>query len=131
MKQEPDPIAADRHFFTSLLQASVEDLEETLTDDFLLIDVMSGSEVTKAALLAVIGSGQLTFEAIDPADVRVRFYQTTAIVTGRTQMRGQFAGTPFRASSRYTHVYVQQQGRWRLAAAQGTQIAPEPPSPAA
>jgi ketosteroid isomerase-like protein len=127
MKPELDPMAADRHFFAQLLQASVEGLEELLTDDFLLIDVMSGSEITKAALLAVIGSGQLTFEAIDPAAVRVRVYPTTAIVTGRTQMRGRFDGTPFHASSRYTHVYVQQQGSWRLASAQGTQIASEPP----
>jgi ketosteroid isomerase-like protein len=131
MKQELDPIAADRRFFALLLQASVKGLEELLTDDFLLIDVMSGSEVTRAALLAVIGSGQLTFEAIDPADVRVRVYPATAIVTGRTQMRGQFAGTPFHASSRYTHVYVQQQGEWRLATAQGTQIASESHPPGA
>jgi ketosteroid isomerase-like protein len=124
------PLAAERSFFASLVQSNVEGLEALLMDDFILIDVMSGSEVPKSVLLALVGSGQLSFEAIDPADVRVRFYHTTAIVTGRTQMRGQFAETPFSASSRYTHVYVEQQGRWRLATAQGTQTAPEPPSPA-
>jgi len=37
-------------------------------------------------------------------------------------MTGQFGETPFAAKSRYTHVYAEQQGRWRLVAAQGTQI---------
>jgi len=32
---------------------------------------------------------------------------------------------PFVASSRYTHVYIQQEGRWRMVSAQGTRIAPE------
>jgi len=52
----------------------------------------------------------------------VRVYQTTAVITGRTEMSGQFGETPFATKSRYTHVYVEQQGRWRLVAAQGTKI---------
>jgi hypothetical protein len=52
----------------------------------------------------------------------VRLYGTTAVITGRTQMRGQFDQTPFGVHSRYTHVYVEQQARWRLVTAQGTQI---------
>ena len=93
-----------------------------MADDFLLIDVMRGDEITKTALLAAIGSGQLKFEAIDPADSRVRLYQSAAVITGRTRMSGRFVETPFSAHSRYTHVFIEQQGQWRMAAAQGTQI---------
>jgi hypothetical protein len=118
-------MAADREFFRSLAEASLEDLDRILADDFILIDVMGGSEITKDALLAIVGSGQLTFESIEPADPRVRLYQTTAVITGRTSMAMRFDGTSFTVRSRYTHVYIEQQGRWRLVAAQGTQIAPE------
>jgi len=125
MRDELDPLAAERHFFASLVAGDVGALDRVLGDDFLLIDVMSGTEINKASLLAVVGSGQLKFEAIEPAEARVRFYGGTAVVTGRTQMHGSFGETPFAASSRYTHVFVEQQGRWRLVSAQGTQIAPD------
>jgi hypothetical protein len=86
---------------------------------------MGGTEITKPSFLMAIQSGQLKFGPIEPIDVRVRVYQTTAVVTGRTEMSGQFGETPFTIKSRYTHVYVEQQGRWRLVAAQGTEIRSE------
>jgi hypothetical protein len=98
------------------------------TDDFVLIDVMTGSEVAKAALLEVVGGGQLQFEAIERVESRVRAYGTAAVITGRTEMRGRFGGKAFGASSRYTHVFVTDGGQWRMVAAQGTQIAPQPPA---
>jgi hypothetical protein len=122
MKDELGPLAADREFFGALSRGSTEDLDRVIADDFILVEVMGGSEITKSSLLAAIQSGQLKFGPIEPTDVRVRVYQTTAIITGRTEMRGQFGETPFATKSRYTHVYVEQQGRWRLVAAQGTQI---------
>ena len=121
-----NPLTVDKQFFASLIAGDVQALDHILVDDFILIDVMSGSEITKPAFLAFIGSGQIKFESIEPAENRVRLYQTTAIVTGRTQMKGRLGDAPFAASSRYTHVFVDQQGEWRLATAQGTQISPMP-----
>ena len=131
MEAASDPLAAERAFFTALVEAGLDALDRALADDFLLIDVMRGAETTKASLMSVIGSGQLRFEVIEPAEQRVRLYQSTAVVTGRTRMSGRFGGTPFAALSRYTHVYVEQRGRWRLVAAQGTPIASEPEQPTA
>src|SRR5262249_33466183 len=131
MEEALDPLAAERAFFTALVEARPEALDRVLADDFLLIDVMKGAEITRISLLAVLGSGELRFEVIEPAEQRVRLYPATAVVTGRTQMRGRFGGAPFAALSRYTHVYVEQQGRWRLVAAQGTPIASQPEQPAA
>jgi hypothetical protein len=125
MNDELDPLVTDRQFFSALVDGSVKDLDQILADDFVLIEVMGGSEVSKSSLLGAIESGQLKFEAIAPADSRVRSYRTTAVVTGFTQMSVRFGETPFAIRSRYTHVYVEQEGRWRLVAAQGTQIAGE------
>jgi ketosteroid isomerase-like protein len=115
-----NPITIDKQFFAALIAGDAQALDHILVDDFILIDVMSGSEITKPAFLAIIGSGQIKFESIEPAEHRVRLYQTTAIVTGRTQMKGRLGDTPFAANSRYTHVFVEQRGEWRLATAQGT-----------
>src|SRR6266481_7177935 len=119
-----NPLAADKRFFDALIAGDAQALDHILADDFILIDVMCGSEITKPAFLTAIGSGQIKFESIEPAENRVRLYQTTAIITGRTQMKGKLGDAPFAASSRYTHVFVDQLGDWRLATAQGTQISP-------
>ena len=129
MNAKLDPLVVDRLFFTSLTDANLLALDQILAGDFILIDVMSGSEVTKSSLLAAIGSGQVRFESIEPGDNLVRLYETTAVVTGRTRIKGRFGGAPFAASSRYSHVFVMQQGEWRLVAAQGTQISPSPELP--
>lgn len=125
MNDKLDPLVTDRQFFSGLVDGSVKDLDQILADDFVLIEVMGGSEISKSSFFGAIESGQLKFETIEPADRRVRFYRTTAVVTGRTQMRVRLDETPYVIRSRYTHVYVEQEGRWRLVAAQGTPIAGE------
>ena len=122
MNDESSPLQAEQQFFAALIRADVKGLDSILGEDFLLIDVMTGSEITKSALLAVVGSGQLKFDAIEQLESRLRMYGETAVVTGRTQMSGRFDERPFTASSRYTHVYVKGQSQWQLVSAQGTQI---------
>ncbi|MFO1475307.1 MAG: nuclear transport factor 2 family protein [Verrucomicrobiota bacterium] len=119
-----NPLDTDKQFFEALIAADTRLLDRLLTDDFILIDVMSGSEIAKPEFLAAVSSGQLRFEAIEAFENRVRLYQATAIINGRTQMKGQLAGAPFAANSRYTHVFVQEGGAWRLASGQGTPVAP-------
>ncbi|MGC2194720.1 MAG: nuclear transport factor 2 family protein [Terriglobales bacterium] len=122
MHDKLNPQAADQQFFNSLIGSDVGALDRILSDDFLLIDVMTGSEARKPDLLVVLRSGQLKFEAIEPIESQVRHWGITAVITGRTEMSGRFAETPFKASSRYTHVFVKDRDQWRLVSAQGTQI---------
>jgi hypothetical protein len=124
MTTEQHRIYLDQQFFDSLINADVTSLNELLADDFTLVDVMSGSEVDKPALLAEVGSGRVKFETIEAAEQLVRLYAPTIVITGRTQMRGTFESHPFAVESRYTHVYVNQDGEWRMIAAQGTKISP-------
>jgi ketosteroid isomerase-like protein len=119
---EATPLAADDRFFAALLAADRDALVGVLSHDFHLIDVMTGSEIPALVFVDLVGSRRLVFEAINPAERQIRQYQGTAIVTGRTQMRGRFDGTSFDVRSRYTHVFVKHEGQWHLAAAQGTPI---------
>jgi ketosteroid isomerase-like protein len=122
MQTQTSPLATDRRFFDALIAADLKSLEQILAEDFILIDVMSGSENTRSAMLSAIGERQIKFEAIVPSENRVRTYGNVAVVTGRTQMDGRVGESPFSAKSRYTHVFVEQQGEWRMVAAQGTPI---------
>jgi ketosteroid isomerase-like protein len=123
MQDTQSPLDADRRFFAALLAGDAAGLERLLVDDFAIIDVMSGTEHLRAAFIDSVRQRQVKFEAIEPSEVRLRLYPGTALVTGRTEMRGRFGDAPFTAQSRYTHVYLLQDGAWRLAGAQGTPIA--------
>jgi ketosteroid isomerase-like protein len=122
-----DVSAAEDGFFGALLRGDGEALRALLTPDFVLIDVMTGSEIAGALLADLVGGGQLVFESIERIDSRVRAYGSAGVVTGQTRMRGRFQDQHFSAHSRYTHVYVRADSGWRLASAQGTPIVSGPP----
>jgi ketosteroid isomerase-like protein len=122
MNDTSGALAADRDFFEALTEGNGDALNRLLTDDFILVDVMRGAEVPKAALVELVGSGQLKFESITPAEVHARRYGSTAIVSGQTEMRLRFEDAAIIVKSRYTHVYVEAQGRWTMVSTQGTQI---------
>jgi hypothetical protein len=122
MGSQDEVLAAEDRFFQALLQADPLSLTGVLTPDFLLIDVMTGSEIPGLVLVDLVGSRQLRFESVNRIDSRVRLYTGAAVVTGQTRMQGRYGEQRFEAHSRYTHVYVQGLGGWRLASAQGTPI---------
>lgn len=124
MNAPDDPLQTEREFFNALTEADIAILERVLADDFVLVDVMGGSAIAKPILLEAIASGRLKFEAIEPLECHARRYGDAAVTVGATRMRGRFADAPFAAHSRYTHVFVRQDGRLRMVSAQGTQIAP-------
>jgi ketosteroid isomerase-like protein len=117
-----EPADADRRFFSALLDGNLGALDDLLAPDFLLIDVGRGSEIGKETFLGAMRTGRLSFDRIDPAEKRVRVHGTAGIVTGRTAMSGRMEGDAFAVRSRYTHVFVVEEGRWRLVSAQGTPI---------
>jgi ketosteroid isomerase-like protein len=115
-------LEAEKSFFEALLNGDGASLQTLLTDDFELIDVMQGSVIPKPVLVDLIGSKTLVFEKIKHLQANPRTYGDTVVITGETKMTmrmGEMNGT---AHSRYTHVFVQQDGVWRFASAQGTQI---------
>jgi hypothetical protein len=122
MSAEVDVRTAESAFFDALLQGSREQLEGVLGPDFILVDVMTGSEIPRATLVDLVGSGQLVFDSIERLGAQVRLYTGMAVVTGSTRMRGHFGEQGFGAHSRYTHVYEHAPHRWRLVSAQGTPI---------
>jgi ketosteroid isomerase-like protein len=121
-----DVLDAEQRFFAAVLAGDGGALDQVLTRDFVLVDVMTGSEISGSILTELVGSRQLRFESIERLDARVRRYGSAAVVIGQTRMRGRFADQPFGAHSRYTHVYVRRSRGWQLASAQGTPIASTP-----
>ncbi len=115
---------ADQAFFDALTDADAARLDAVLADDFVLVDVIAGSVIDREALVDAVRSGAVVFETIRLVGApRVRRYASTTIVVGETEMSGRAGEERFAAHSRYTHVFVERDGRLALASAQGTRIA--------
>jgi ketosteroid isomerase-like protein len=122
MNTDKMALFAEERFFAALNEADVGTLEDVMAEECVLIDVMTGSEVARAEFIGLVGSGRLVFERIERIGARVRLYGGTAIVTGQTRMSGRFDKQTFLVRSRYTHVYAEDRGRFRLVNAQGTPV---------
>lgn len=51
-------------------------------------------------------------------DVRVKIYKDAAVVTGLAKWGFRYKGQEVNQQRRYTHLYVKQQGQWRIVAQQ-------------
>jgi ketosteroid isomerase-like protein len=117
---------ADAGFFRALLAADIPALESLLAEDFLIVDVASGSMHPRGAFLLAIAGGAVIFQEIKtfPEESMTRLTGPgTGIVIGRTAI--SFcggAGAATGLASRYTHVFRADGGNWRLVSAQGTPI---------
>jgi ketosteroid isomerase-like protein len=123
---------ADESFFQALLDRDVEALERLLAEQFLIVDVASGSIHDRAGFLEAIRSGAVAFNGIETlsGETVVRLAGVGAgIVVGRTAMSFEMNGQVAELSSRYTHVFHADGSGWRLLSAQGTQIPITPASP--
>jgi uncharacterized protein (TIGR02246 family) len=76
----------------------------------------SGTVRTKPQVIRDFTSGDLKFQSITTDEVRVRVYGNTAVETGRSTMEGHDKGRTVPRDTRFTRVWVKQQGRWRLVA---------------
>lgn len=117
---ESQPEQVEYAFFESLIKGDVGNLRKIVSDDIVLIDVMSGTEVSGSQFAEVLQSGSLKFDSIDRIGFKVRHYNGVAIITGQTVMVGAYEGQQFQINSAYTHVFVKENKSWRMVSAQGT-----------
>ena len=90
-------------------------LNRIYADDFIGVGP-SGTVRTKAQVISDFASGDLKFQSITTDEVQVRVYENTAVETGLSTMSGQDKGKAVPRDTRFTRVWVKEQGRWRLVA---------------
>jgi ketosteroid isomerase-like protein len=90
-------------------------LDRIYADDFIGVGP-SGTVRTKKQVILDFTSGTLKFQSITTDEVQVRVYENTAVETGLSTMDGQDKGKPVPRNTRFTRVWVKQQGYWRLVA---------------
>ena len=105
----------DNERIQAQIHADAAALERIYADDFIGVGP-SGTVRTKPQVISDFTSGDLKFQSITTDDVRVRVYGDAAVETGRSTMDGQDKGRTVPRDTRFTRVWVKQQGRWRLVA---------------
>ena len=90
-------------------------LDRIYADDFIGVGP-SGTVRTKAQVISDFTSGDLKFQSIVTDEVQVHVYESTAVETGLSTMSGQDKGKAVPRDTRFTRVWVKQEGRWRLVA---------------
>jgi len=90
-------------------------LDRIYADDFIGVGP-SGTVRTKAQVISDFTSGSLKFQSITTDEVQVRVYDNTAVETGLSTMIGQDKGKAVPRDTRFTRVWIKQQGLWRLVA---------------
>ncbi len=107
--------------FQALTEADVPALEKYLSDD-LVYTHATGWRQTKAEFLASIRSGEIQYHSFTSADVKVRVYGSTALVTGHASVKARVKGEELVVELVYLEAFVKQDGRWQLVAWQSTRI---------
>jgi len=107
----------------ALLQGDASTLNRLYAADYVHTGpdgVLSG----KSSRIAEISSGARRFTYLKRDDVQIRIYRTAAVVTDIDTLRGSFNGKDISGRARATRVWVKQDKRWQLVAAQATALAP-------
>jgi ketosteroid isomerase-like protein len=105
----------DNERIQAQIHADATALDRIYAADFIGVGP-SGTVRTKPQVILDFTSGDLKFQSITTDEVQVRVYENTAVQTGLSTMVGQDKGKAVPHDTRFTRVWVKQQGRWRLVA---------------
>jgi uncharacterized protein (TIGR02246 family) len=119
---ETELAGIERQRFAAMLAADVAALDRILAPDLTYTHSSSKLE-TKQEFIEAIKTGASKYKVIEPEDIRVRVYGSTAVLTGRCRFEVTSGGQELKPRVRFTDVYVKSDGAWRMVAWQSTRIA--------
>jgi len=112
----------ERDACKAFLDADVSALEHVLTPDFTLT-LSSGEVSTRADEINELQSKKVHYDVFENYDMLARLYgNDTAVVLGKTRVKGTADGKPFDRIVQFTDTLIQRDGRWQLAAGHVSRI---------
>jgi ketosteroid isomerase-like protein len=106
------------------LTNNVSAVDRLLADDYLGISA-NGTLETKADELSRRRAGSLHITQLDLSDIKVRIYGDTAVVTSKADLVGKNGDRDISGRYRYTRVYSNRDGQWRIVSFEASRVSGE------
>ncbi len=109
-------LAVEKRACRAYQQGDADKISKYLTEDYTLTNAkgeisIAGDDIAEAK------TGKVRYAVFENYDMTVRIYgNATAIVLGKTKIRGNSEGKPLDILVQFTDTFVKQRGQWRLAA---------------
>jgi ketosteroid isomerase-like protein len=97
---------------------------ERLVDDALVFTGPDGAVYGKSDDLDAHRQGWVRITRLEPSEERIQRFGTVAVVSVRMEMAGAFRGAPFAGPFRYTRVWREGPGGWRVVAGHVSPVQP-------
>src|SRR3954471_16335190 len=118
---QQEVLELERDACKAFLDADVVALERVLTSDFTLT-LSNGDVSTRADEINELRSGKVHYDMFENYDMLARLYGDTAVVLGKTRVKGTADGKPFDRIVQFTDTLIKRDGRWQLAAGHVSRI---------
>ena len=113
---EKEVLQFERDACKAFLDADPVALARVLTEDFTLT-FSNGDVSTRANEIDELRSGKVHYDVFENFDMKARLYgESTAVVIGKTRVRGVSEGKPFDRVVQFTDTLIKRDGRWQLVA---------------
>jgi ketosteroid isomerase-like protein len=119
---EQELIKLENEWADAWVKRDVAFFDRIIADDYTWTSPR-GDVWTKAQDLALVKSGETVIKSWVLADMKVRVYGDTAVVTGRNTIKETYKGEDVSGQNRWTHTWVKRAGRWQCVAAHSSEIA--------
>jgi ketosteroid isomerase-like protein len=119
---EQELITLENEWAEAWIKSDVAFFERIIADDYTWTAPW-GDVWTKAQDLALVKSRETVIKSWVLADMKVRVYGDTAVVTGRNTIKETYKGEDVSGQNRWTHTWVKRAGRWQCVAAHSSEIA--------
>jgi len=121
-ESDAELLAMDASWNELRMKPDVDGLDRILADDWMLTH-SDGRVQYKADYLDELRTSTRRNSGIGNEDVRVRRHGDTLVVTGTSVQSGTRNGVPWNGRFRFTRVWVQRDGAWKMIASHSSRVA--------
>jgi len=130
-KAEQEVLKTLDEVLRAMIEHDMAAIDRLYTDHY-VFSGNTGASLTKARLIEVfkgMKANGVSYVSWTPSEMKIALYGDAAVTNNRFEIKTRNSkGETNTLNHRYTCTWVKQQGRWRLAAAQATEIKLNPPA---